>query len=297
MRIAEFNEIGIGTMVFYKKSRLKVIDMDRASHRARLSSGNKASGGQWVRCSEFDLHEKEKEVKPKVKEKKGKEPAYAAISVRKANKLQFPTLQECADHFKITRYYVKKAIEEGTSVDGYIIYNINESKMEIKDYEIRIQECRNRLMKAMQDGEIRTVTHFQKEIEVLTEKVMEMKRDKQKLEELFGSDKNFVGMMGKTLSLLLNEADMAIYHLDIYFAALKSYGLEDHAKEWTRARNQLRNSLRDFAQIPRWMMRGESRIKNLEAVCEFSNLVLDGYYTEEEKKYYDKYEEMAGNNY
>ena len=294
MKIADYRELKILDEVVYLEEPYTIVDFKRKEHLAQLKDMKKRTT-KWVRCSEFEP--KGSAAKPKKKQTKkiNTNPIQCkAVNLHRAKMLTFRSIRGCAEHFGTSFYKIQKTIEQDLKINGYTIY-LDKKEMEIQDYRKRLVECRTGLMDAMQKGDVHRVAHYQKETDWFEAKIKELEEDEAKLKKMENGDKNFGQMMGKVLSLVLNEADMAIYHLDIYFAALEAHGLVDKAKDWTNRKNQLRKALREFGEIPRLMMRGEMRNKNLEALCEMLSTIRDGYFTEKEQEQYDKYEELSGN--
>lgn len=107
-------------------------------------------------------------------------------------------------------------------------------------------------------------------------------------------DKSLRSWFGKILSLSLNEADMALYHIDMFFAYMQDRGYVP-VPEWERKRRELREAVIGYRNFVKHFFKDDNNLVNNE--IDFMHLldtVRDKMFTEQEKVYYDKYEIKAG---
>ena len=67
-------------------------------------------------------------------------------------------------------------------------------------------------------------------------------------------DKSLRSWFGKILSLSLNEADMALYHIDMFFAYMQDRGYVP-VPEWERKRRELRKAVIGYRNFVRHFLR------------------------------------------
>lgn len=107
-------------------------------------------------------------------------------------------------------------------------------------------------------------------------------------------DKSLRSWFGKILSLSLNEADMALYHIDMFFAYMQDRGYVP-VPEWERKRRELRKAVIGYRNFVKHFFKDDNNLVNNE--IDFMHLldtVRNKMFTEQEKVYYDKYEIKAG---
>lgn len=107
-------------------------------------------------------------------------------------------------------------------------------------------------------------------------------------------DKSLRSWFGKNLSLSLNEADMALYHIDMFFAYMQDRGYVP-VPEWERKRRELRKAVIGYRNFVKHFFKDDNNLVNNE--IDFMHLldtVRDKMFTDREKVYYDKYEIKAG---
>lgn len=107
-------------------------------------------------------------------------------------------------------------------------------------------------------------------------------------------DKSLRSWFGKILSLSLNEADMALYHIDMFFAYMQDRGYVP-VPEWERKRRELRKAVIGYRNFVKHFFKDDNNLVNNE--IDFMHLldtVRDKMFTDREKVYYDKYEIKAG---
>lgn len=107
-------------------------------------------------------------------------------------------------------------------------------------------------------------------------------------------DKSLRSWFGKILSLSLNEADMALYHIDMFFAYMQDRGYVP-VPEWERKRRELRKAVIGYRNFVKHFFKDDNNLVNNE--IDFMHLldtVRNKMFTDREKVYYDKYEIKAG---
>lgn len=107
-------------------------------------------------------------------------------------------------------------------------------------------------------------------------------------------DKSLRSWFGKILSLSLNEADMALYHIDMFFAYMRDRGYVP-VPEWERKRRELRKAVIGYRNFVKHFFKDDNNLVNNEIdFMHLLNTVRDKMFTDREKVYYDKYEIKAG---
>lgn len=98
---------------------------------------------------------------------------------------------------------------------------------------------------------------------------------------------------GKILALSLNEADLAIYHIEMFFAYFKDRGYVP-VSEWEQRRVELMNAVKAYREFISYFFRPEDLRVPLELdFMKLVNLVADKMFTDRERIYYDRYEIKA----
>lgn len=106
-------------------------------------------------------------------------------------------------------------------------------------------------------------------------------------------DKSLRSWFGKILSLSLNEADMALYHIDMFFAYMQDRGYVP-VPEWERKRRELREAVIGYRNFVKHFFKDNNLVNNEIDFMHLLDTVRDKMFTDREKVYYDKYEIKAG---
>lgn len=111
MKISDFENVSIGTMVMYGSRAIKIEDIDRRNHTALLDN-------KWVRCSEFDIADYRSAYK-KYKIKPDSDELVVCVD-DDGNEMEFSSIRDCARIVGMSRtlvnYYIrtgKKAVKRG----------------------------------------------------------------------------------------------------------------------------------------------------------------------------------------
>lgn len=109
-------------------------------------------------------------------------------------------------------------------------------------------------------------------------------------------DKSLRSWFGKILSLSLNEADMSLYHIDMFFAYMQDRGYVP-VPEWENKKRDLRKAVTEYRNFVKHFFKDDNNLINNEVdFMHLLDLVRDKMFTDREKIYYDKYEIKAANN-
>lgn len=98
----------------------------------------------------------------------------------------------------------------------------------------------------------------------------------------------------KILNLSLNEADLAVYHVDMFFAYMKERDFVP-VSEWDRRKRNLKNAIKEYREfISSFFYTIDLQNASNENLIIIHDIIRDKVFTDREKVYYDKYEEKAG---
>lgn len=164
------------------------------------------------------------------------------------------------------------------------------------EIQLSITEYRNQLLKAVRNRNYIHMSMLQQKISDLEKMQDEIYYIEKFDTQNKSMDRHLQNWAGKTLSLSLNEADLAIYHLDMFFAYFKERGYVEKP-EWKRVRDRLEKALNEFREFSGYFFSGDNAKNNLEDSCTLSELIRKKVFTDREMVYYNKYEEQAGNNH
>lgn len=102
-------------------------------------------------------------------------------------------------------------------------------------------------------------------------------------------DKNLVAWQGKTLSLTINEADLAVKHLRMFFKQFLEDGFQPK-EDWIYVQDNLEKALHDFRQYIIKMFTGKNIDINFEDFDTLEKLICKYMFTDQEMYYYIQYE-------
>ena len=157
-----------------------------------------------------------------------------------------------------------------------------------------IRETMDKATKAVRQGRYMDAAMLAKEADNLKEELSHAMELVKFDEDNRNMDKSLRSWFGKILSLSLNEADMALYHIDMFFAYMQDRGYVP-VPEWERKRRELREAVIGYRNFVKHFFKDDNNLVNNE--IDFMHLldtVRDKMFTEQEKVYYDKYEIKAG---
>ena len=108
-------------------------------------------------------------------------------------------------------------------------------------------------------------------------------------------DKAERSFFGKILNLSLNEADLAIYHIEMFFAYMSERGYKP-VPEWDRRKGELLRAVKGYREFVSYFFK-QSDLR-VSSELNFMNLLdrtVDTVFTDREKVYYDVYDVKAAN--
>lgn len=156
-----------------------------------------------------------------------------------------------------------------------------------------IQETMDKSRKAMRSGRYMDATLLAKQIDDLKEELSCTMEHIKFEEDNSNMDKSLRTWFGKILSLSLNEADMSIYHIDMFFAYMQDRGYVP-VPEWERKRRELKRAVSEYRDFVKHFFKDENNLINNEIdFMHLLDVVRDKIFTDREKVYYDKYEIKA----
>lgn len=103
-------------------------------------------------------------------------------------------------------------------------------------------------------------------------------------------DKTLIAWQGKTLSLIINECDLAVKHQDMFFEQFLEDGFQPK-ESWLEVKENLEKALHDFRQYIIKMFSGENININYEDYDKLEQIVCKYMFTDREMIHYRKYEE------
>ena len=157
-----------------------------------------------------------------------------------------------------------------------------------------IRETMDKAAKAVRQGRYMDAAMLAKEADSLKEELSHAMELVKFDEDNRNMDKSLRSWFGKILSLSLNEADMALYHIDMFFAYMQDRGYVP-VPEWERKRRELREAVIGYRNFVKHFFKDDNNLVNNE--IDFMHLldtVRDKMFTDREKVYSDKYEIKAG---
>ena len=162
----------------------------------------------------------------------------------------------------------------------------------IEEVDRDIQACHEELRKAIYERRYTSIDFHQQRLDSFMEEKAKIIADNTFFEQNKQEDRNAISWAGKTLNLSLNTADMSIYYVEMFLAYFIDRGFSA-VPEWGKRVEELRTALNRFSEYTRFFFTGKSRENNHEALNHLLDLVKEDFFTDREKVYYDKYEEMT----
>lgn len=156
-----------------------------------------------------------------------------------------------------------------------------------------IRERMDKSSKAVRQGRYLDAAILAKEIDDLREELSRAMEIVKFNDDNRNMDKALRSWFGKILSLSLNEADMSLYHIDMFFSYMQDRGYVP-IPEWERKRRELKKAVSEYREFVKHFFKDENNLINNE--IDFMHLlevVRDKIFTDREKVYYDKYEIKA----
>lgn len=164
----------------------------------------------------------------------------------------------------------------------------------IKEQQIlqKLREANDRLVKAVQNGDWAKIAIYQQvrdKIQSEYDDIMEAKQFKLQTDN---QDKALTSWGGQILSLSTIEADMSLYHLDMYMAyfASRNYIMKP---EWYSMYEELKRALKKFADFNRKLFVGKNREQYDKDLISYTDWIEHNFFTDREMIYYRKFEEKA----
>lgn len=91
------------------------------------------------------------------------------------------------------------------------------------------------------------------------------------------------------------EADLAIYHIEMFFAYFSDRGFKP-VPEWEHRKGELIRAIKAYREFVRVFFEGaDLRVGNELNFMKLLDLISDRCFTDRERVYYDKYEIKAAN--
>lgn len=106
-------------------------------------------------------------------------------------------------------------------------------------------------------------------------------------------DKAERAFFGKILNLSLNEADLALYHIEMFFAYMNNRGYVP-VPEWDRRKRELMNAVKSYRDFVEYFFdASDLRVPSELNFMHLLEMVADRAFTDRERVYYDRYEVKA----
>lgn len=153
-----------------------------------------------------------------------------------------------------------------------------------------LTEARNRFAEAIRSQNYVMIEQFKKRIEMF-ENELEMSYAFINLNtEKVKGDKHLISWGGKMLSLSINEADLAIKHLDMFWLYFKESGYIPK-EEWKDAYEGLLQALTKYRRYMIEFFSGDNIDHNAEDMTFVEDTIANKLFTDREMVYFRKYEE------
>lgn len=159
--------------------------------------------------------------------------------------------------------------------------------------ELDIRELMNKSNEAIRSGRYLDAAIMSKQIDALKEELFNAQENIKFEEQNRAMDKHQRSFFAKILSLSLNEADMSLYHIDMFFSYMQDRGYVP-VPEWERKRRELKRAVSEYRDFVKHFFKDENNLINNEIdFMHLLDVVRDKIFTDREKVYYDKYEIKA----
>lgn len=156
-----------------------------------------------------------------------------------------------------------------------------------------IQEAKSKADKSMRSGRYADAAILTKLIDTLREELADTMERIKFQEDNRNMEKSMRSWYVKILSLSLNEADMSLYHIDMFFAYMHERGYVP-VPEWERKRRELRKAVTEYRDFVKHFFKDENNLINNEVdFMHLLDFVRGKVFTDREKLIYDKYEIKA----
>lgn len=161
--------------------------------------------------------------------------------------------------------------------------------------EKELREAMNKSNDALREGRYFDAAILTRQINALKDELLDAQENIKYKEQNRAMDKHQRSFFAKILSLSLNEADMSLYHIDMFFSYMQDRGYVP-VPEWERKRRELKKAIADYSDFVKHFFKDENNLINNEIdFMHLLDVVRDKMFTDREKVYYDKYEIKAGN--
>ena len=165
-------------------------------------------------------------------------------------------------------------------------HNIRQPAEIMKD----LTEARDRFAEAIRSQNYVMIEQFKKRIEMF-ENELEMAYAFINLcTEKITGDKHLISWGGKMLSLSINEADLAIKHLDMFWLYFKESGYIPK-EEWKEAHEGLLQALTKYRRYMIEFFSGDNIDHNAEDMSFVEDTIANKLFTDREMVYFRKYED------
>lgn len=164
-------------------------------------------------------------------------------------------------------------------------------------YELEglIKEAQEQLRCWLTLGDPVNIKRLMDRIASLSDELEEARADMEFRHRNETMDKYERSFFGKILNLSLNEAEMAIYHIDMFVAYMHDRAYKP-VPEWQKRIDMLKQSIESYREfIKLFFKTDEIRISNELSFMKLLNLVSEKAFDVQEKPYYDRYEAKAQN--
>lgn len=157
---------------------------------------------------------------------------------------------------------------------------------DIKEY----QEKSRNLLARRNFAELANMTRIIRELQDEYDKALiDIKYE----EDTKNMNRHLRSFVGKILSLSLNEADLAIYHIDMFFAYMKEKDLQPK-DEWEHARLEVKKAISTYRDFMKNFFRDETNLVSNEIdFMHLAEYIKTKMFTDREQIYYDEYEVKA----
>lgn len=160
------------------------------------------------------------------------------------------------------------------------------------EVESEIKNLQAQMQSAILRRDYNMVNVCTQKIEKLQTELSEINNVKKYVDDMKNMEPGLLGWACKTLNLSLINSELSVYYMEMYLAYFNDIKLKPNS-EWIKRLDNLRTALQHYSSYTRYFFQGDNAQKSNEEMSRLMDLILDNFFTEREKVFYKKYEEMT----
>lgn len=157
------------------------------------------------------------------------------------------------------------------------------------DIEQDICEFHKKMEKATRRKDFVNINIYARRIAEATKEKENLLADKKFLLQEKNMDRNLVNWAGKTLALMLNMSDMAIYYYDLYMKFHRERGFYP-SPEWAKKSENLKRSAKELREFVSYFFKDENINAYFAQMADLMEIISKQVFTDRERMYLEKYE-------